>query len=210
MNPTVKKIIHSATDSASMAISLAGASAGVMLTAYAVPDHWPATARLVLIAAAALLGAVSLDAAGELVLRPIRLRVSPYPTVMPAAQKTGGTGVTPTLETALEEITTATADDAAQQAAIAAWKLDKSDYLREAADWTGYPDGTATRELAPGIVLRCTPAAALQDGETPYPSHTFTLLMAGEEARPVSSIGQIRDALLAADTATDTDADATV
>ncbi|MCC9310115.1 hypothetical protein LN042_24115 [Kitasatospora sp. RB6PN24] len=165
----------------------AGAAAGVAV--YRTLATRPIEIRVASALAAAGLACsttAQLGAAGRTAL----LRRSEPDTYLPA-------GPEAELTPSLQRIAADTELHAAEQAALAAQRLDRGHgTLTYAENWVGTTDGPATCDLEPGVQLRYTPSGA-STGITAHrgmPEY-FELLIDGTPRTTITSITQLHDHL---------------
>ncbi|MGW2393930.1 hypothetical protein ACWCYK_31230 [Streptomyces lydicamycinicus] len=184
---TMLAVADAATEAVDMATMLIGGALGAWAGYTCYPDTWSGDWRLAATGAIAVIAAVAINDAADLILAPVRRLLAQARGAQPRVQAAN------TLDEGLAQVVDATEDDAARRAANAAWEIGKDAFLQHAARWRGYEDGEASFHLAPGIVLYHHTTTGKYGTD-----HHFTLLTGDSEA-PVTITGmeQIRHHLAA-------------
>ncbi|WP_331729659.1 hypothetical protein [Streptomyces platensis] len=180
-------VADAATEAVDMATMLIGGALGAWVGYTCYPDTWSGDWRLAATGAIAVIAAVAINDAADLILTPVRRLLAQARGAQPLVQAAN------TLDEGLAQVVDATEDDAARRAANAAWDIGKGAFLQDAARWRGYEDGTASFHLAPGVALYHHTTQGTYGTD-----HHFTLLTGDSEA-PVTITGmeQIRHHLAA-------------
>ncbi|MFE2943405.1 hypothetical protein ACFXKG_30780 [Streptomyces sp. NPDC059255] len=193
--PRAQQIANSVIEGASATSALFGGAVGAYLGYQTGPASWSGEIRILLAGAAAVVGAVAIDALVDLAIAPLRRRLANSRYRTPARELPALPG---SLADSIATVAAAAAGDAADQAAMAARiKLDRCDdgsFLTAAERWTGYENGEASLFLAPGAQLHF----AFADDRHGYPERTFTLLTSQQDAPvAITTLAQLHQHLLA-------------
>ncbi|WP_329169428.1 hypothetical protein OG709_35820 (plasmid) [Streptomyces sp. NBC_01267] len=175
-------LASAAIEGASMAAALIGGAGGAYLGYQVSPTTWSGDVRILAAGAIAVVGAVAIDGLAEtLALTSLRRMLMNLRTAVTSTRPKAPAPAA-TLGEALDQVVTATEEDAAHRAANASFRIDDGDkFLRNEDRWRGYEDGEASFYLAPGVVLHYR-------GEKDEYRHHFTLLT-GDSEQPVAVTG---------------------
>ncbi|MFF5638263.1 hypothetical protein [Streptomyces sp. NPDC012825] len=193
MNTFARRITAALTEAADTVTMLTGAATGAWTGYTYAPSGLDAALHLPYTGAAALAGALVFAAAADLVLIPIRRRLTPSAPLYPPALSDRGAAVPGDLDEALGQIGAATETDAAHRAAQAAYRIDLSkSLLSNATRWRGYTNADATFYLAPGAVLH----HHREEDQYGVLEHHYLLLTAEDPTPvPITNVAQLHEDL---------------
>jgi hypothetical protein len=198
MNASVRRAVITVADAliegADMTTGLIGGAIGAWAGYTYYPETWSGDWRLAATGAIAVIGALAINSMAGVFITPLRRLIGKARRPLPSINGRTAPEAPATLVEGLAQVATATADDAAQRAAEAAWRIDRGDnFLRDDTRWQGCEDGEAFFYLAPGVWLHYR-TEQCRAGHEPHFS-----LFTGDNDQPVTitSLGQIHHRLAA-------------